>query len=69
VRKQEILAKWQSIFASVNAPLLGAEFEKDITELLSDEEIVNKLITSLHSQVIESDTQELVKNILNNELD
>jgi hypothetical protein len=76
MKKQEILAKWQSIFASMNAPLLEAEFEKDITELLGDEDTIDSVLANLMSSGLEihNDLQatqmsEQVRKALNNELD
>ena len=83
MKKQEILAKWQSIFASMNVPLLEAVFEKDITELLSDEETSENIVLDIHIKAMKIDSkvyglpvgrgfiemfQEIVTKNLNNEL-
>jgi hypothetical protein len=84
MKKQELLAKWQSIFASMNTPLLAAEFEKDITSLLSDEETSENIVLDIHIKAMKIDSnvyglpvgkgfidmfQEIVVKNLNNELD
>lgn len=76
MKKQEFLAKWQSVFTSMNCPLLSDEIEKDITELLSDRNTIDSILGNLTSTGLEihndwqaNQMSEQVKKALNNELD
>lgn len=76
MKKQEFLAKWQSVFASMNCPLLSADLEKDVTALLSDKDTIDSILANLMSTGLEihndwqaNQMSEQVKRALNNELD
>ena len=76
MKKQEFLAKWQSVFASISTNLLAEELEKDITELLQDKDTIESILSNLMSLglQINDDYQanqmfNQVKKTLNNELD